>query len=237
MIKKVSVIGAGSWGTALSILLANKGIDVNLWAYEEEVYEQITETRENSRYLPEIVIPSSVIAYRDKREAIRDTDLTVLAVSSQAVRSVAAQIRDFIPDQGIIVNVAKGLEVKSLKRLSQVIEEEVPHCRIAILSGPSHAEEVAMGIPTTIVSAAKERRVSEFVQDVFMSPNFRVYTNSDVIGVEMGGALKNIIALAAGVGDGLGYGDNTKAALTTRGIVEITRLGQAMGALPSTLLV
>lgn len=234
MIKKVSIIGAGSWGTALSILLANKGIEVNLWAYEDEVYHQIAQQRKNSRYLPDITIPSTIRVFNDKKEAIRDTSLTVLAVSSQAVRSVAADIANFVPQNGIVVNVAKGLEVKSLKRLSEVIEEEIPHCRVAVLSGPSHAEEVARGVPTTVVSAAKERNVSEFVQDVFMSPNFRVYTNPDIIGVEMGGALKNIIALGAGVGDGLGYGDNTKAALTTRGIVEITRLGQAMGALPST---
>lgn len=234
MIKKVSVIGAGSWGTALSILLANKGIEVNLWAYEEEVYNQIKETRQNVRYLPNITLPTNIQIFNDKEQAIKDTELVVLAVSSQAVRSVASDISSFIPQDSIVVNVAKGLEVKSLKRLSQVIEEEIPHCKIAVLSGPSHAEEVSRGIPTAVVSAAKEQWVSEFVQDVFMSPNFRVYTNSDIIGVEMGGALKNIIALAAGVSDGLGYGDNTKAALTTRGIVEITRLGQAMGALPST---
>jgi len=234
MIKKVSVIGAGSWGTALSILLANKGIMVNLWAYEEEVYNQIKKTRQNVRYLPNITLSTNIQVFNDKEQAIKDTELVVLAVSSQAVRSVASDISSFIPEDGIVVNVAKGLEVKSLKRLSQVIEEEIPHCKIAVLSGPSHAEEVSRGIPTVVVSAAKEQRISEFVQDVFMSPNFRVYTNSDIIGVEMGGALKNIIALAAGVSDGLGYGDNTKAALTTRGIVEITRLGQAMGALPNT---
>lgn len=234
MIKKASIIGAGSWGTALSILLANKGIDVNLWAYEDEVYYQIFDDRVNNRYLPGIKIPAKVMVFRDKDDVIRDTDLTVLAVSSQAVRVVAADMATFIPKNGIVVNVAKGLEIKSLKRLSQVIIEEIPHCRIGVLSGPSHAEEVARGVPTTVVSASKEQNISELVQDVFMSPNFRVYTNSDIIGVEMGGALKNIIALAAGISDGLGYGDNTKAALTTRGIVEITRLGQAMGALPST---
>lgn len=234
MINRICVIGAGSWGTALSILLANKGIDVNLWAYEDEVFDQIAQQKKNDRYLPGITIPTKVTVFKDKGKAIRHTDLTILAVSSQVVRSVAADISAFIPKGGIVVNVAKGLEVKSLKRLSEVIEEEIPHCRIAVLSGPSHAEEVAREIPTTVVSAAKEREVSEYVQDVFMSPNFRVYTNPDMVGVEMGGALKNIIALAAGVSDGLGYGDNTKAALTTRGIVEITRLGQAMGALSST---
>jgi len=234
MIKKVAIIGAGSWGTALSILLANKGIEVNLWAYEEEVFNQINSTRQNKRYLPNITLPSNIQVFNDKEQSIRGTDLVVLAVSSQAVRSVAADISGYMPQDGIVVNVAKGLEVKSLKRLSQVIEEEIPHCKIAVLSGPSHAEEVSRGIPTAVVSAAKEQKVSEIVQDAFMSPDFRVYTNSDIIGVEMGGALKNIIALAAGVSDGLGYGDNTRAALTTRGIVEITRLGQAMGALPST---
>lgn len=234
MIKKASIIGAGSWGTALSILLANKGIEVNLWVYEEDVFNQINKTRQNLRYLPNISLPSNIQVFNDKEQAIRGTDLIVLAVSSQAVRSVASDIRSYVPEEGIVVNVAKGLEVKSLKRLSQVIEEEIPQCKIAVLSGPSHAEEVSKGIPTAVVSAAKEQKVSEFVQDAFMCPNFRVYTNSDLVGVELGGALKNIIALAAGVSDGLGYGDNARAALTTRGIVEITRLGQAMGALPST---
>ncbi|NLJ39996.1 MAG: NAD(P)H-dependent glycerol-3-phosphate dehydrogenase [Clostridiales bacterium] len=230
MTKKVAVIGAGSWGTALAVLLSNKGIRVGLWVYEDEVFDQITIHRENSRYLPGIKIPEDIEVFKDQGRAIKGADIIVLAVSSQAVRIVARDIKGFIPEEQIVVNVAKGLELVSLKRLSQVIEEEIPQAKVAVLSGPSHAEEVALGIPTTIVSAAREQDTSEIVQDIFMCPEFRVYTNHDVIGVEMGGALKNIIALAAGVSDGLGHGDNTKAALMTRGIAEITRLGKAMGA-------
>ncbi|HZJ82249.1 MAG TPA: NAD(P)H-dependent glycerol-3-phosphate dehydrogenase [Clostridia bacterium] len=234
MIDKVAVIGAGSWGTALSTLLANKGIDVNLWAYEDEVFEEIENDRRNTRYLPDVSLPRGIKCFRDKQKAIEGSGLVVMAVSSQVVRGVARDISGFILQDGIVVNVAKGLEVGSLLRLSQVIGEEIPHARVGVLSGPSHAEEVAIGSPTTVVSASIDRCVAEYVQDVFMAPTFRVYTNPDVIGVEMGGALKNIIALGAGVSDGLGYGDNAKAALTTRGIVEITRLGQAMGAQAST---
>jgi len=186
MIKNVAVIGAGSWGTALSILLANKGMGVNLWAYEEEVFNQISEGRENRRYLPGVKLTPGIKVHMDKGEAIEGTELIVMAVSSQAVRTVARDISGFVDKDGIIVNVAKGLEVGTLLRLSEVIQSEIPECQVAILSGPSHAEEVSKGVPTTVVSASKERWVSELVQDVFMNPVFRVYTNSDVIGVEMG---------------------------------------------------
>lgn len=230
----VSMIGAGSWGTALSVLLGKKGINVNLWVYEQEVFNTIERARENLKLLPGIIIPQNVRPFLDKGEAINGTEIIIMAVPSQAVRSVAREISPFVREKQIVVNLAKGLEVHTYKRLSQVIGEEIPLCTIAVLSGPSHAEEVARDIPTTVVSSSVVREAAETVRDLFMGPKFRVYTNPDIIGVETGGALKNIIALAAGVSDGLGFGDNTKAALMTRGIVEIARLGEAMGALPQT---
>lgn len=234
MKRKMAVIGAGSWGTALAILLAKKGMEVKLWVYEEEVCSQIIKARENIRYLPGVVIPDNVRPSQIAGEVIKDADATVLAVPSKFVREMAKQIAPFIPDGHMIINVAKGLETGTLLRLSQVIEQEIPQAKIAVLSGPSHAEEVGRDIPTAVVCASGSRADAELVQDIFMAPKFRVYTNPDVIGVEMGGALKNIIALGAGLSDGLGYGDNSKAALLTRGITEISRLGQAMGASPLT---
>lgn len=226
----ISVIGAGSWGTALSVLLGKKGFDVKLWVYEQEVFDTINQARENLRYLPGVIIPKNIQPVLDKGEAIKGAEIIVLAIPSQLVRMVSASISQFINEGQIIVNVGKGLEVHTLKRLSQVIQEEIPQGKIVILSGPSHAEEVGKDIPTTVVCASESMEAAETVQDIFMGPNFRVYTNPDVIGVEAGGALKNIIALAAGISDGLGFGDNTKAALMTRGIAEIARLGEAMGA-------
>lgn len=230
MSKTVSIIGAGSWGTALAVSLAKKGTRVKLWVYEPEVCDDIKNKKENVRYLPGVQIPDNVIPTNSQEEAIQDTGLTVLAAPAQLVRPVTKQIASYIPKDHIIANVAKGIEVKTLKRLSEVIEEEIPQARVAVLSGPSHAEEVGRDIPTTLVSASKDEKVAETVQRIFMSPTLRVYTNTDIKGVEIGGALKNIIALAAGISDGLGYGDNTKAALMTRGIVEIARLGKAVGA-------
>lgn len=234
MVHKVAIVGAGSWGTALSVMLAKKGIEVSLWVREEEIYRQIKEARENTRYLPGVPIPPGVIPTRSLDEALKGAQLTVLAVPSQYVRGMARQVAPFISAGQVVVNVAKGFEVDTLLRLSQVIEQEIPSARVVVLSGPSHAEEVGRDIPTAVVSASYKKEDAELVQDVFMGPNFRVYTNPDVIGVEVGGALKNIIALAAGINDGLGFGDNSKAALITRGIAEISRLGQAMGAHPLT---
>jgi glycerol-3-phosphate dehydrogenase (NAD(P)+) len=226
----IAVIGAGSWGTALAVLLAKNGHQVNLWVYEREDYQAIRKERENTRYLPGVPIPSNVDVYSDLKQAVQDRKLILLAVPAQAVRENARNISPFTGENPIIINAAKGLEEKTHKRLSQVIGEEIPHARIVVLSGPSHAEEVGRDIPTTVACSSEDMAAAEQVQDLFMNPSFRVYTNPDLIGVETGGALKNIIALAAGISDGLGYGDNTKAALMTRGVYEIARLGQALGA-------
>jgi glycerol-3-phosphate dehydrogenase (NAD(P)+) len=232
--KKVAVLGAGSWGTALAVLLAKKGYEVKLWVYMKEEYEAIIKNNENKRYLPGVSLPSNINVCLDIKEAVDGHELILLTVPSQAVRITARKIAGFTVDRPIIINAAKGLEENSYKRLSQVIEEELPDARVVVLSGPSHAEEVGKEIPTTVACSSRDKEAAERIQDVFMGPYFRVYTNPDLIGVETGGALKNIIALAAGVSDGLGYGDNTKAALMTRGVSEIARLGAAMGATPLT---
>lgn len=226
----IAVIGAGSWGTALAVLLAKNGHKVNLWVYEKEDYQSIVKKRENSRYLPGVPIPSNIDIYSDLKQAVQDRNLILMAVPTQVVRENARNISHYIGKNPIIINAAKGLEEKTYKRLSQVIGEEIPHARIVALSGPSHAEEVGQDIPTTVVCSSEDMAAAQEVQDLFMNPSFRVYTNPDLIGVETGGALKNIIALAAGISDGLGYGDNTKAALMTRGVYEIAKLGQALGA-------
>jgi glycerol-3-phosphate dehydrogenase (NAD(P)+) len=214
----------------LAVLLAKKGHKVNLWVYEKDDYQSIMKERENRRYLPGISIPSNVDVYFELKQAVRDRDLILLAVPSHAVRETARKIAAYVSSKPIIINAAKGLEENTYKRLSQVIGEEIPQARIVVLSGPSHAEEVAQDIPTTVVCSSEDMEAAEQVQDIFMCSSFRVYTNSDLIGVEIGGALKNIIALAAGICHGLGYGDNTKAALMTRGVYEMAKLGQAVGA-------
>jgi len=233
----VTVLGAGSWGTALAVLLARNGKKVMLWGRPEDGVLEFNELRENKIFLPGVELPENLLATADLEEACRDgIQNYVIAVPSQVVRSVVRQVKDLIPENSLLINVAKGIETTSLKRLSEVIMEEAGDKtrRISVLSGPSHAEEVGRGIPTAVVAAARQRDVAEAVQDLFMAPEFRVYTNPDLVGVEIGGSLKNVIALCAGVADGLGYGDNTKAALMTRGIVEIRRLGVAMGANDST---
>lgn len=230
----IGMIGAGSWGTALAILLHNNGHKVTLWSALEPEIEVIKEKRENPSKLPGVKIPEDIIATTDLESAIKDMDLLVLAVPSPFTRSTAKQMSKMVPEGQIIVNVAKGIEESTLMTLSEIIEEEIPQAKVAVLCGPSHAEEVGKGIPTTIVAGAKERRVAEFVQNTFMSEVFRVYTSPDILGMEIGSALKNVVALAAGIADGLGYGDNTKAALITRGIAEISRLGTAMGGKAET---
>ncbi|WHH59865.1 NAD(P)H-dependent glycerol-3-phosphate dehydrogenase [Petroclostridium sp. X23] len=227
---KVGVVGSGSWGTALAIMLSKKGYAVNLWSWLKEESLRLAETRENLEFLPGIVIPSNVTCTSDMGECIDDVDVIVTAVPSHAVRATTENMKQYVKDGQVIVNVSKGLEESSLLRLSEVINDVIPHAKVVALSGPSHAEEVARDIPTTCVAASKHRDAAEFIQDVFMNPKFRVYTNPDIVGVELGGALKNVIALAAGICDGLSFGDNTKAALMTRGIAEIARLGVAMGA-------
>lgn len=227
---KVGIIGAGSWGTAISVLLSNNGHDVTVWSIVEEEIFMLREKHEHLDKLPGVKLPENIVYTTSLEEAIKGMDLLVLAVPSPYVRSTAGMMREYVEQDQIILNVAKGIEEKSMMTLSQVIEDEVPQAVVTVLSGPSHAEEVGRGIPTTIVVGAKSRKVAEYIQNVFMSDVFRVYTSPDVQGIELGAALKNVVALAAGMADGLGYGDNTKAALITRGIAEIGRLGIAMGS-------
>ena len=225
----IGVIGAGSWGTALAYLLYQNGHDVTLWSIVEAEVELLTTKRENPDKLPGVKLPDSMVITSDLQEAVSGKDVLVLAVPSLFVRSTACKMKEYVGKGQIIVNVAKGIEDGTLHTLSQVIGSELPQAEMAVMSGPSHAEEVGQGIPTTIVVGARNRETAEYLQNIFMSNVFRVYTSPDVLGIELGGALKNVVALAAGIADGLGYGDNTKAALITRGITEIARLGMAMG--------
>lgn len=226
---KIGMIGAGSWGTALTWLLTNNGHEVTVWSALADEVEMLKKEHEQKSKLPGVILADSVIFTTDLKEAVEQKDLLVLAVPSPFTRSTAHQLKKLAAPGQIIVNVAKGIEEKTLMTLSQIIEEEVPQADVAVLSGPSHAEEVGKGIPTTIVVGANSKKTAEYIQNIFMSPVFRVYTSPDVLGIELGAALKNVVALAAGIADGLGYGDNTKAALITRGITEISRLGIAMG--------
>jgi len=219
----IGVIGAGTWGTALAVLLHNNGHQTAIWSALPEEIEEMTKTRRHKN-LPEITIPEEIFLTADLEEAMACKDVLIMAVPSVFVRSTAARMKPFLKKGQLVVDVAKGIEEGTLKTLSQVIEEELPEAETAILSGPSHAEEVSRGLPTTCVVGAHRKETAEYLQSVFMSPVFRVYTSPDMIGIEVGAALKNVIALAAGIADGLGYGDNTKAALITRGIAEITRL-------------
>lgn len=226
---KVSLLGAGSWGTALAILLANNGHDVTLWSALKDEVEMLSVHREHKDRLPGVILPENISVTSDLEASCKDKDLIVFSVASPYVRQTAKQASPYIKENQKIVNVAKGIEEHTLNTITDIIEEEIPHCDIAVLSGPSHAEEVSKGIPTTVVVGAKTKETASFIQDVFMNDVFRVYTSPDIIGIELGGSLKNVIALAAGIVDGLGYGDNTKAALMTRGIAEMSRLGIAMG--------
>lgn len=228
--KEVAVIGAGGWGTALSMVLANNRSSVTLWARRAELAFDVAEKRENSAYLPGIMIPENVHVTSDLEEAVAGKDVLVFVVPSHALRETAKAARPYIKKGAVLVNCAKGLEQGSLMRLSEVLKEEVPGHPVAVISGPNHAEEVGRKIPSATVAASVDMAVAEAVQDLFMTPFFRVYTNQDLVGVELGGALKNVIALGAGISDGLGFGDNTKAALMTRGIAEIARLGTCLGA-------
>lgn len=227
--KKICVLGAGSWGTALSLLLSDNGHDVTVWSIDPEEVLMLKEYSEQRDKLPGVILPSSIVFTTEMETALKEAEIVVCAVPSPFVRTTMQNALKFIQDGMIVVNVAKGIEDNTFKTMTQVIEEECPNVRVAVLSGPSHAEEVGRKIPTTIVVGAKDREVAEIVQDTFMNEVFRVYTSPDTIGIELGGSLKNVIALAAGIVDGLGFGDNTKAALMTRGIAEIMRLVTAMG--------
>lgn len=226
----IGIMGSGSWGIALAILLHDNGHSVTVWSYDKNECAHLMEHRHHPVSLPGVYIPESISITNDLEEAIEGKDIILLAIPSQFVRQNVECFAPHIKDHQIIVNVAKGLENDTLFRLSQVVQEFLPKSSIVVLSGPSHAEEVAQKIPTAVVAASEDESAAETVQDLFMNPYFRIYTTTDVIGVELGGALKNVIALAAGISDGLGLGDNSKAALMTRGISEITRLGLAMGA-------
>lgn len=232
---KISVIGAGSWGTALAWLLNNNGHKVTVWSIMEAEIKMLSEEREHKQKLPGVKLPEDMEFTTNLEEACSGRDLLVLAVPSPYTRSTAHSMSPFVREGQLIVNVAKGIEEHSLMTLSDIIEEEIPQAEVAVLSGPSHAEEVGRGLPTTIVVGARKKSTAEYIQELFMSPVFRVYTSPDILGIEIGAALKNVIALAAGTADGLGYGDNTKAALITRGIAEISRLAVAMGAQAETL--
>lgn len=227
--KKVAVIGSGSWGTALAVILQRYGHQVTIWSRRQDAIDEMIATRENKKYLPKIILPEGMKFTTNREEAVKEAEIIILAVPSRGVRQTAVDFAPYFTKDQVLVNVAKGLEEGSLMRLSLVIEECVPQCEVCVLSGPSHAEEVAGDIPTTCLVAAKNEAVAKMIQKEFMCPSFRLYTNTDVIGVEMGAALKNVMALAAGMSDGLGFGDNTKAALMTRGIAEMARLGVKMG--------
>ena len=233
---KISVIGSGGWGIALTILLYKNGHDLTIWSFDKREAEELKTTRENKTKLPNILLPEDIKVTDNLKEAVDNKDVLILAVPSKAIRSVSKSLKDIIKDNQIIVNVAKGLEEDTLETMTDIIEEELKGKKpqVAVLSGPSHAEEVGKGIPTTCVVSAHNKELTLYLQNIFMNPAFRVYTSPDMLGVEVGGALKNVIALAAGIADGLNYGDNTKAALITRGIKEIATLGVAMGGEQST---
>lgn len=226
---KVSVLGAGSWGIALARVLASNGHHVTVWSALKDEITMLNEKREHITKLPGVKLPDEMIFTESLQDAMTGRELLVLAVPSSFVRKTSSMMKEFYQSGQVIVNVAKGIEEATLMTMSEIISDEIKDAKVAVLSGPSHAEEVGRGIPTTIVAGAIEKDTAEFVQNLFMNDVFRVYTSPDVVGIEIGAALKNVVALAAGIADGLGYGDNTKAALITRGMAEITRLGIAMG--------
>ena len=232
---KIGVIGAGSWGTALSVVLANNGNDVLIWSIVEAEIEMLKEKHEHVDKLPGVKLSDAIDFTTDIEKTVKESDILVLAVPSVFTRSTAKLMAPFVKDNQIIVCVAKGIEEDTLMPISDVVEQEIPNADVAIMCGPSHAEEVGIGLPTTVVAGAKTKKTAETIQDLFMNNVFRVYTSPDILGMELGGSLKNVIALAAGMADGLGYGDNTKAALITRGIAEVSRLALAMGAKTETL--
>lgn len=232
----IAILGGGSWGTAVSKLLSENNHKVRIWFRNKEKAEIVKNIRENKHYLPNIKIPENILVTSDIHEAVKDADIIVLAVPTQEVRGLITKNIDVFNKDAVLVNLSKGLEKDTLYRISQVCEDLLPNNKFVALSGPSHAEEVALEMPTTVVAASSDEEVAKLVQDVFMSDYFRVYINTDIIGVEIGGALKNVIALAVGISNGLGFGDNTKAALINRGIHEIARLAEKMGADKLTFL-
>ena len=226
---KAGIMGAGSWGTALALLLHKNGHEVTVWSISEEEVQMLSKEREHKSKLPGVKLPGDMVFTSDMEKAIAGKDFVVMAVPSPFTRSTSRKMKPYVKEGQILVDVAKGIEESTLMTLSQQIEEEIPQANVAVLSGPSHAEEVGRGLPTSVVVGAKTKETADYLQEMFMNEVFRVYTSPDILGMELGGSLKNVIALAAGIADGLGYGDNTKAALITRGIQEIARLGVEMG--------
>lgn len=225
---RVSILGGGSWGIALAVLLHKNGHEITVWSALETEIEMLKEKHEH-KMLPGVRLSEDTVFTTDDREAVEGKDLLVMAVASSFTRRTAHRLSALTAPGQKILNVAKGIEEHTLMTLSEIIEQEIPQADVAVMSGPSHAEEVGRGIPTTIVVGAKSKETAEYIQNLFMNEVFRVYISPDILGMELGGALKNVVALAAGIADGLGYGDNTKAALITRGLAEIARLGMAMG--------
>lgn len=237
--KKVAVLGAGSWGTALAMVLADNDHEVRLWGHKQAQIDEINLSHTNEKYLKNIKLSEKIVGFTSMEEAVESVEAIVLAVPTKAMREVCQQLKGYLKAPVLFVHVSKGIEPDTHLRVSEVIEDELPESireAVVVLSGPSHAEEVSMRQPTTVTAASLNVAAAEKVQDLFINQHFRVYTNSDVVGVEIGGSLKNIIALAAGITDGLGYGDNAKAALITRGLAEIARLGSCLGANPLTFL-
>lgn len=232
--KQIGVIGAGSWGTALATVVAGKGHPVNIWDIDEKHLKSMEEHRENVDYLPGVALNENIHITYTTEETVKDADVVLFSAPAQHFRSALASALPYIREDALIINVAKGIEQKSLKRMSEIAAEHLDMDRYVVLSGPSHAEEVGRRLPTTVATASVNLKAAEAIQDLFMTERFRVYTTEDVVGVELGGALKNIIALGAGVSDGMGFGDNAKAALMTRGLAEITRLGLKLGARAET---
>ncbi len=230
MKRRITLLGGGSWGTALSKLLSENGHEVTVWLRDEEQCRLLSTERVNIKYLPKVRIPENIVFTSNIDEAVKNAEILLIVTPTQMIRNVLRQISCEHRKDKIIINASKGIEIGTMCLVSDIVKEETTNCTFAVLSGPSHAEEVGLSLPTAITVACDDKDVAEEIQDAFMSTYFRVYTNEDVIGAEMGGALKNIIALGAGISDGVGYGDNAKAALMNRGIVEIARLGIAMGA-------
>ncbi|MFD1449978.1 MULTISPECIES: NAD(P)H-dependent glycerol-3-phosphate dehydrogenase [Oceanobacillus] len=235
---KIAVLGAGSWGTALAIVLADNGHEVRLWAHRKEHADEMNQTHRNEKYL-DVEIPDTITAFYNMEEAVKDAEAIIVVVPTKAIREVCKQLKNYISSSTQIIHATKGIEPGTLKRVSEMMSEEMPdfpYENIVVLSGPSHAEEVALRHPTTVAVSAVNLDRARQAQDLFNSENLRVYTSDDILGIEVGGALKNIIALGAGISDGLGYGDNAKAALITRGLAEIARLGTSLGANPLSFL-
>lgn len=233
---QISVLGAGSWGTTLAVLLSEKGYKVKLWEFDQALSQELNQVKENLKFLPGVSIPTDILISWQLEEVVRGAEVIVIALPSHVVRQVLERMASFLSSKPVIVSGVKGIEFPSLNRISEVISQCLPKLRgrIAVLSGPSHAEEVSRRIPTAVVAASDDEEIAKFIQQVFMTPYFMVYTSLDIIGVELGGALKNIMAIAAGIADGLGFGDNTKAALITRGLAEMARLGVIKGAQKET---